>query len=240
MFIVVDGPDGSGKSTVMDFLATHFTVKNIPHEISREPGGSYLAEALRQIWVDPQYEISGTTELLLMSAMRSDHIERRIRPALAEGKFVLCSRYIASTYALQVASGAELTDVDQVVEVSTRGFLPDLTIILDVPVETTVERVGTREFVDRIERKGLAYHQLVRENFLQYAQDNPEHCVVVDGTQTREAVQQNILRVLESAILDRKEYLLSAEDFDHFEQQIEEGPTAEAALALMDKKKRWE
>lgn len=239
MFFVVDGPDGSGKTTVMDFLASYFAERNIPHVVTREPGGSDLGEVLRASLIDPQYDISGTTELLLFSTIRSHHIEKTIRPALAAGKFVLCSRYVASTYALQIASGADPLEVEAVVGVSTKGFLPDLTIVLDVPVETTVERVGTRDFIDRIELKGLEYHQKVRENFLTYVEANPNRCVLIDGTQTREAVQQEITQAIESAICDRTHYTLSPEDIECFESNIEESPIAEILMTRLNANASW-
>jgi len=194
-FITLEGGEGAGKSTQQNRLVARLA--ELGHDVvsTREPGGSTGGEAIRELLVNGRPDKwSATTEVLLMNAARRDHLERRIRPALERGAFVVCDRFADSTRAYQGAGGdadpALIEAVERHVVGDTR---PDLTLILDLPVEDGLRRAAGRGGGEaRFEAKGTEFHQRLRQGFLDIAAAEPERCVVIDATQPQEAVAEAI------------------------------------------------
>jgi dTMP kinase len=190
-FITFEGGEGAGKSTQVRILAERLRGAGIEVAATREPGGSPGAEAIRALLVTGEPDRWSTvSETLLMYAARRDHIERTIRPALERGAWVVSDRFADSTRAYQGAGGGApkglVTALETFVLEDTR---PDLTLILDLPVEAGLERAGLRGGGEaRFEAKAPAFHQRLREGFLAIARAEPNRCVVLDAGQPPEAV----------------------------------------------------
>jgi dTMP kinase len=188
-FITLEGGEGAGKSTQAKHLADALIVRGIACEQTREPGGSSGAEAIRGLIVHGEPDKwDAETETLLLFAARADHVARRIRPALAQGRWVVCDRFVDSTYAYQgCARGVPQTFIAQLESLVLQGLAPDLTLILDIdPVrglERSASRMSERRTADeaRFERFGLDFHQKLRRAFLEIAQKSPQRCVVIDA-----------------------------------------------------------
>ncbi|HXF94921.1 MAG TPA: dTMP kinase [Gemmatimonadales bacterium] len=192
MFIVVEGPEGAGKSTLVRWLAAQLRAQGRPVLTVREPGGTPVAEAARKLALKSRHEMSDTAELFLILAARADLVARVIRPALVEGQIVLADRFDLSTLAYQVAGrGLPRHDVEAALRLATGGLAPDLTLVLDVPVAVGRERQrragkgGDRG--DRFERQDDAFHERVRGEYLAARGPGVVH---LDATQSRKAVQQ--------------------------------------------------
>ncbi|MEO0883188.1 MAG: dTMP kinase [Pseudomonadota bacterium] len=186
-FVTLEGGEGSGKSTLIAGLAERAKAHDISAEVTREPGGTPLAEALRKLALTPPHgeTWSPLAEALLMNAARADHLEKRIRPALERGQWVLCDRFADSTIAYQSADGSVSMPTLLTLEATVLEWSrPDLTLILDAPPEALLKRRKTRPANDDIfETRPMAFHRAVRNAFLQIAQRNPERCVVLDAEQ---------------------------------------------------------
>ena len=183
LFITFEGGEGAGKSTQVRLLAERLRQAGREVVETREPGGSPGAEALRELVVTGARDRwSPLAELLIMNAARADHLERTVRPALARGAVVVSDRFADSTRAYQGAGGGVepgvLASVERAVVAETP---PDLTLILDLPVEAGLARAAARGGEDRFELKGAAFHQRLREAFLAIACAEPGRCAVLDG-----------------------------------------------------------
>jgi dTMP kinase len=190
-FITFEGGEGAGKSTQVRILADRLRGAGLQVAATREPGGSPGAEAIRALLVNGDVDRwSAVSETLLMYAARRDHIERTIRPALQAGAWVISDRFADSTRAYQGAGGGVSLDFVAALETFVlEDDRPDLTLILDLPVELGLERAGLRGGGEaRFEAKGLAFHQRLRDGFLALARAEPERCVVLDASQSPEAV----------------------------------------------------
>lgn len=191
MFITFEGGEGAGKSTQIRRLSARLADAGIEAVITREPGGSAGAEAIRDLLVNGEVDRwSSTTETLLMYAARRDHLERTIRPVLARGGMVLCDRFADSTRAYQGgAGGADPALIGALEEAVLQDTRPDLTLILDMPVEAGLARAGARGGGEaRFEAKGLVFHQRLRQAYLDIAAAEPERCVVIDALGDIDAV----------------------------------------------------
>ena len=192
-FITFEGGEGAGKSTQARRLAER--LRGLGHEVvlTREPGGSPGAEALRALLVEGDADRwSPLSETLMMYAARADHLERTIRPALARGAWVICDRFLDSTRAYQGAGTPPglITDLERAV---VGADLPNLTLVFDLPVETGLARAGARAGGEaRFEAKGEAFHQALRAAFLEIARREPQRCVVVDAAPAPDAVAQAV------------------------------------------------
>jgi len=198
-FITFEGGDGSGKSTQIRRLSATLEKRGLAHIVTREPGGSPGAEEIRTLVLqgDPG-RWNPLTEALLFYAARADHTERTIRPALAEGKWVLCDRYSDSSYAYQGGGGGlNRETVRRIEAIAIADFRPDLTFILDQPVEIGLERVAPRTHKEtRFEAFDLEFHQRMRKTFLDIAKRAPDRCVVIDASQDVAAVEEAVFQVL--------------------------------------------
>ena len=195
-FITLEGGEGAGKSTQIGRLADWLAARGIPAETTREPGGAPGAEAIRTLIVNGSIERwDAMAEALLMTAARRMHVEQRIRPALEAGRWIVCDRFSDSTMAYQgYAHGLGRQPVEQLQQIAIGGMKPDLTLILDMPVEAGLARASARgsqapgAAEDRFERMGLDFHRRLREGFLDIARHEPERCVVIDATADIETV----------------------------------------------------
>lgn len=198
LFITFEGGDGAGKSTQLELLKQWFVEQGREVLTTREPGGTELGAEIRRLLLHSG-DVSPRAEALLYAADRAHHIATRIRPALAAGKVVLADRYFDSSVAYQGAARA--LDTKAVRDLSmwaVEGLLPDLTILLDVPVKAGESRVG--EVKDRLEQAGESFHQRVREEFLALAKAEPERIKVIDGTQTITEVAADVRAVVQELL----------------------------------------
>lgn len=193
-FITLEGGEGVGKSTNLAFVAGLLETAGLDVQVTREPGGTPLAERVREVIVDPSGEpVPAIAELLLIFAARSLHVEGLIRPALAAGRWVLCDRFTDASYAYQ-GHGRELGD-DTVawLEDRVQGALrPDLTLLLDADPAVGLARAGARGAADRFEQERVEFFTRVREGYLARAAAEPGRFRVVDASQPLDAVRQQL------------------------------------------------
>ncbi|WP_198555374.1 dTMP kinase [Kangiella profundi] len=197
-FITIEGTEGVGKSTNIAFIKEWFEAKNISLLHTREPGGTPMAEEIRELLLSKRDEqVDAKSELLLMYAARAQHVSQKIKPALEQGQWVLCDRFSDASFAYQGAGRAlgleKLVELDHWV---LEGFKPDLTILLDLPVEIGLSRAQERGPVDRFEEEKIGFFEQVRNGYLQIAEQEPERVKVVDASGSLEEVQQQIKQVL--------------------------------------------
>lgn len=197
-FISFEGGEGAGKSTQIRRLADTLLAAGHEVVVTREPGGSPGAEAIRDLLVNGAADRwSPVTESLLMYAARRDHLERVIRPALARGAIVLCDRFADSTRAYQGAGGDAPASLIAALEAHVLGgTVPVLTLILDLPAEIGLQRAEVRGGAARFESKGLAFHERLRAAYLEIARQEPERCVVIDADAPLDAVTTAISDVV--------------------------------------------
>lgn len=190
LFITLEGGEGAGKSTLLDALLSRCDENGISVIKTREPGGTPLAEKLRNLILNPPDEqsISALAEALMLNAARLDHIEKKIRPALGNGQWVICDRFADSTLAYQSATGGTPLSVLRSLEKSVVGNTrPNLTLMLDAAPEDLLKRRADRGgAVDAFEARPLSFHRAVRETFLQIAKENPDRCHVLNALRTPE------------------------------------------------------
>lgn len=189
-FISFEGGEGAGKSTQIRRLADRLQAAGHDVVVTREPGGSPGAEAIRELLVNGAADRwSPVTETLLMYAARRDHVERVIRPALSRGAIVLCDRFADSTRAYQGAGGdAPASLIASLEDHVLGGTIPDLTLILDLPAEVGLQRAEARGGAARFESKGLAFHERLRAGYLEIARREPDRCVVIEANAEIDAV----------------------------------------------------
>jgi dTMP kinase len=199
LFITLEGGEGAGKSSVMARIGKLLTVEGHNVVVTREPGGTPLGEAVRQLLLvsASQEAIGAQTELLLFLAARAQHLRDVIVPALAEGKIVLCDRFNDSSVAYQ-GYGRQLGSdrVAELCRLACGGFEPSLTFLLDVDPKIGLARATAHRERDRLEREDAAFHRRVREGFLRLARQNPERIRVIDAGQPFNQVVDEILQEL--------------------------------------------
>ena len=189
-FITFEGVEGCGKTTQIRRLHQHLVQLGRDVVVTREPGGTPVAEAIRSILLDCAHAgMRPMTELLLYAAARAQHVAEVIAPALEAGKTVLCDRFADSTTAYQGAGrGVEPETVALVHRLATSGVWPDITIVLDVPPEIGLARANSSCGPDRIEQESIEFHRRVREGFLELARQDPARVIVIDGTGAEDEV----------------------------------------------------
>ncbi|HAW95430.1 MAG: dTMP kinase [Phycisphaerae bacterium] len=195
-FIVLDGPDGCGKSTQMSRMKAFCLRFGIEMEHVREPGGTTIGEQIREILLDSANDrMVVRTEMLLYMASRSQLIAERIRPALDANRFVLADRFISSTLAYQgTGGGLSPEEIMSVGDVTTAATKPDLVVILDVDTEIASTRISGE--LDRMERKGRSFHERVRAGYLDQIERDPEHHLRIDAGQSPDEVFSDLLQGL--------------------------------------------
>ncbi|WP_207884445.1 dTMP kinase [Pseudomonas sp. 30_B] len=194
LFITLEGPEGAGKSTNREYLAERLRERGIEVQLTREPGGTPLAERIRELLLSPSDEAMAVdTELLLVFAARAQHIAEVIRPALARGAVVLCDRFTDATYAYQ--GGGRGLPVERIAQLESfvQGDLrPDLTLVFDLPVEIGLSRAAARGRLDRFEQEGRAFFEAVRSTYLDRARAEPARYRIVDAAQPLAEVQRSL------------------------------------------------
>jgi dTMP kinase len=203
-FVSFEGIDGCGKTTQIELLRAHLESRNVRVLTTREPGGTPLAEAIRNYLLTSREPLAARSELLLFGAARAQHVDETIRPALARGEIVLCDRFVDSTTAYQGAGlGLDATFIAQLNAFATNGLLPHVTFLLDVdPLAGLKRRAEQRgESQDRIEERGLEFQRCVRDGFLAAAKENAERIVILDASAPAKIVHNRVVRVLEERSL---------------------------------------
>lgn len=199
-FIVLDGVEGAGKSTQLARLAKALRAAGEDVLVTIEPGGTPVGAAVREILLSPAHTITPLTEIFLFCASRAQHCDEIIRPALDAGKVVLCDRFTAATFAYQGCAGEAGEELVVKLDAeATRGLVPDMTIILDLPPEQGLLRKfadGGADAADRIERNALAFHERVRAGFHRYAARYPDRTAIVDASGTEDEVFARVCGVL--------------------------------------------
>lgn len=194
MLITFEGIDGSGKSTQIDLLADY--LKGLEFEVVtlREPGGTELSEAIRELLLNSSYKISSTTELLLFEAARSELVNNIIKPALDAGKIVICDRFFDSTIAYQgYGRGLDIKTIDVFNELATMNIKPDLTFLLDIPLEQAQARAGNKK-PDKIESSGNDFFERVFRGFRKIASKEKQRYIVIDANGTIEDTHLKIVK----------------------------------------------
>ena len=196
-FITLDGIDGSGKTTQLNVIRDWFAARQMPVVFTREPGGTPLGEKLRELLLDPQTCVSLHTETLLMFAARRQHLEDVVLPALAQGIHVVSDRFTDATFAYQGGGRGLPTAEVEVLEDWVQGSLrPDLTILLDVPLEVSVARIEGSRDKDRFEREDSDFFARVRAAYLQRAAQSPQRYEIINSHRDKAEVKQDIEAVL--------------------------------------------
>ena len=198
-FITLDGIDGAGKSTNLAVMKAWFEKHKLPVLFTREPGGTPAGEALREILLNPATQVSLRTETLLMFAARQQHLETVILPALKNGTHVVSDRFTDATFAYQGGGrGVPLQDIATLEHWVQGDFRPDLTLLLDVPLEVSMARINQTRERDRFEQEAAEFFNRVREVYLQRAAKQPERYAVIDSSQSLDAVKTQIETALDS------------------------------------------
>ncbi|MBX8802976.1 dTMP kinase [Ochrobactrum sp. MR28] len=209
LLITFEGGEGAGKSTQILALADHLRAQGFEVIVTREPGGSAGAEAVRHVILSGAAETYGPAmEALLFAAARSDHVDQKIRPAIEAGQIVLCDRFIDSSRVYQGISGNLDPQFMQSVErIAIDGTMPDLTFILDIPADKGLARAGLRrgtEVADRFEKETIATHEARRQAFLAIAASEPQRCKVIDADRTVDEISAEIAALADTALKQRE------------------------------------
>lgn len=202
-FITFEGGEGAGKSTQIKLLAETVRQRGLAVVTTREPGGAPGAEEIRRLLVEGEAgRWDAVTEALLHTAARREHVQKTIKPALAQGSWVLSDRFADSTVAYQgYAQGVPLGDLAKLYEIAVGDFEPDLTLILDMPVNEGLKRAKARGGAeDRYERMGTEFHERMRRGFLEIAQSNPQRCLIIPAEGSAGSVQRAILAAVDQAL----------------------------------------
>ncbi|MEA2078808.1 MAG: dTMP kinase [Pseudomonadota bacterium] len=203
-FITLEGGEGAGKSTNLDYIRRRLEAAGLVLQVTREPGGTPLGERVRELLLDPDHAGMGSdAELLLMFAARAQHLHELILPALEKGRWVLCDRFTDATYAYQGGGrgidGGRIRLLEDWVQ---QGFQPDMTLLFDLPVELGLKRAGKRGALDRFEQEQKDFFQQVREAYLQRARQDPERFRIIDAGQELASVQQQLDHVIEELVIN--------------------------------------
>lgn len=203
-FITFEGIEGSGKTTQIQLLSNHLEERGIDHLLTREPGGTPIGNQVRALVLDPAHAaMTPTCELLLYAAARAQHIDQVIRPALADGRLVLCDRFSDATLAYQGhGRGLELGLIRSLHRIEVLSLKPDLTLIFDLEARAALERARARDTAgpsdeSRFEREDLPFHERVRQGYLALAREEPARCVVLDARGSIDLVQERVVARVE-------------------------------------------
>ncbi|OGB87466.1 dTMP kinase [candidate division WOR-1 bacterium RIFCSPLOWO2_02_FULL_46_20] len=205
MFITFEGPEGCGKSTHSKKIKHYLEEEGHQVLLTQEPGGTQVGKQIRTMLLDPRSVFDETTEVYLFAADRSEHVTKIIIPALAAGKIVISDRFTDSTVAYQIGGRGLPEDLVRYINmVSSRGLVPDLTILLDISPENGLKRALQTGAKDRFEKEALEFHQRIRHKYLAIAKDNPARVKVVNTDETEvEKVQSKIRRIIVEQINEK-------------------------------------
>jgi dTMP kinase len=197
-FITFEGCDGCGKSTQLKLLSEYLQAQNIEHVFTREPGGSKIAEQIREILLNGKNaEMTDECEALLYAAARVQHLHDKVEPALSQGKLVICDRYVDSSLAYQgYARGLGVDFVEKINDFAIKNFMPDYTLFLNLPPEQAFKRKGGVDKTDRLELSGIEFHDKVYNGYLSLAQKYQNRFIVIDASGEKEQTHQKIIDAL--------------------------------------------
>lgn len=202
-FVTIEGPDGAGKTTVIQRMVEMLAQEGMTQVyVTREPGGSAISEQIRQVILDvDNTAMDARTEALLYAAARRQHLVEKVIPALEEGQLVMCDRFVDSSLAYQgIARQIPTELIWEINQFAIEDYLPDLTILIDVPAEVGLQRIyaakGKRQF-DRLDQEGIAFHNMVRQAFLNFEKDE-DRMILVDGTQEIDQVAKQSVEILKA------------------------------------------
>lgn len=203
-FITFEGTEGVGKSTQLQIAANTLTALGVEFIVTREPGGTPMAEAIRELLLAPRDEpVNDTTELLLMFAARAQHLHTRILPVLKAGRWVLCDRFTDATFAYQGGGRGVPAERIALLEDLVQGDVrPDQVILLDAPVETGMTRARHRGDLDRFEQEALAFFERIRTTYLQRASADPERYQIVDAARPLEVVTEDVVSRISAMVAE--------------------------------------
>ena len=204
LFITIEGIEGVGKSTAISYLHQLLTQKNIKHHVTREPGGTEIAESIRRILLEKHKEpMAVSTELLLMFAARAQHIEHVIKPALARGTLVLCDRFTDASFAYQGGGrGIEVADIVRLEKFVQGDLQPDLTLLLDASVEVGMTRISERGDKDRFESEQKEFFERIRNMYLERAKQYPNRFRIIDASRTLAEVELQLKSNIEDFLYE--------------------------------------
>ena len=200
MFITFEGIEGSGKSSLIAQLKKYFKSSKLEAFFSKEPGGTDLGKEIRKTLLNPKYSFDPTSELLLLLADRAEHVQKIIRPNLQKNKLIFCDRYLDSTFAYQ-GSGRNLDK--KIIKEMFKALdfpIPDLTILLDVPVQIGLSRARKRNKLDRFEKEDLNFHENVRRSYLDLAKNDSTRIVIFDSSISEEELFKKAVNLIKSRI----------------------------------------
>jgi dTMP kinase len=194
-FITIEGSEGVGKSTNIEFISNYLKSKDITTIETREPGGTKTAEEIRRVLLNTEGEtVPEIAELLLFFAARSFHVENLIKPAINQGHYVICDRFSDATIAYQgYGRGFDVKDINIIAAWVQKKLQPDLTILLDAPAEIGMQRAKNRGSIDRMETEDISFYERVRQGYLELANEHKDRFVVIDASQSLKLVQAEIL-----------------------------------------------
>ena len=205
LFVSMEGPDGAGKSTQIELLRAYLTARGYDVIITREPGGTVISEAIRQIILNKEYtEMSPNTELLLYAAARAQLVQEVIRPALDAGKAVICDRFLESSVVYQgIARGLGVEKVYAVYDYALEGLRPQLTILLDLSAEEGLRRKKSQADLDRMEAEGLQFHPKVVEGYRLLADREQDRIMKISASLPVDEIHAKIVSAIEERIFSR-------------------------------------
>lgn len=194
LFITFEGPDGAGKTTQVQAFTGYLLEQGYDVLVTREPGGTTISDKIRGLILDPTHtEMDDSTEVLLYAASRAQHVREKVLPALAQGKVVVCDRFVDASIAYQgFGLGLPVHRIKEINDFATGGLVPDRTYLLDIPVAIGRSRLDARAGLDRIEQKESGYHERVRDGFMEIASENPTRICLIDANRSVEEVSRAI------------------------------------------------
>ena len=195
LFITFEGADGCGKTTQLNLLKDYLTAKGYAVILTREPGGKGLGEKIREILLNYDGKVADRCESFLFLADRAQNIETIVKPAIESGKIVLCDRHTDSSVAYQgYGRGLDIDQIKMLNNLATGGKQPDLTLVFDVDIETSMQRVGNEK--DRMESSGKEFFNRVRNGYLEMAKQEPERLKIVDSTKSIDEVHKRVIEII--------------------------------------------
>lgn len=198
LFITLEGPDGSGKTTQAKRLKAYLETKGREVVLTREPGGTGLAETLRSLALSPEITMSKRVESLLHVAARADHVDKVIRPALEAGKVVICDRFSDSTLIYQgILGGMDLDELERLSLFGSKGLSPDVTFLIDGNPRVLLSRREARGVTDKFEAQGLLFQEKIRQGYLTLLDRYPERMILIDGEGTPDGVTDALIKKVE-------------------------------------------
>ena len=199
LFITFEGADGCGKTTQLNLLKEYLIKRGYDVVLTREPGGKGLGEKFREILLNYDGEVSNRCESFLFLADRAQNIDVIVKPAIEQGKIVLCDRHTDSSVAYQgYGRGLDIEEINMLNNIATGGLKPDLTFVFDVDIETSMKRVGSEK--DRMESAGMEFFNKVRNGYLKIAKKEPERVKVIDSTRVIEQIQADVINITDKYI----------------------------------------